>query len=84
MGRLLIGERREQGVVGTQGVGRDAELAHARIIGQDDVDRRRQSPSPAALVEDVRDGDGAEGAPREGLAEGGIERAGAHLVEEPE
>jgi hypothetical protein len=65
-------------------VGGDAELAHARILGPDDVDRRRQPARPPALIEEVRDGDGAEGAPGEGLAEGGVERAGAHLVEEPE
>jgi hypothetical protein len=65
-------------------MGRDAQLAHARIIGQHDGDRRRQPAGVAALIEDVRDGDGAEGAPRAGLAEGRIEGAGADLVEEPQ
>jgi hypothetical protein len=47
-------------------VRRDAELAHARISGQDDVDRGQQPAGPPALIEDVRNRDGAEGAPREG------------------
>ena len=73
-----------EGVVGVEGVRRDAEVAHAGVGGQDHVERRARAAGAGALVEDVGDGGGAEGAAGERVGEGGVELGRAVPVEEPE
>jgi hypothetical protein len=42
-------------------VGRDAQIAHARIVGEHELDRGWEAARPAPVVEDMGDGGGAEG-----------------------
>lgn len=63
---------------------RDAEIAHAGIGGQDDVDRRREMAGAPALLEEMGDRCRANGLPLEGLCQRRVEEAGADLIEEIE
>jgi hypothetical protein len=65
-------------------VGGDPQVADARIGGEHEVDEGRQVARPALLVEEVGDGGRTDGAPAQGLGEGGGERGGADLIEEAE
>lgn len=62
----------------------DAQVAHPGIVGEDDVERRRDLPRSRPLVEDVCDGGGADGAAGEGVLEGDLQFRGADPVEELE
>jgi len=63
-------------------MGRDPQVAHAGIGGQHEGDRRRLPTGAAALLEDVGDRGGADGAAADRLRQGRIEGAGADLVEQ--
>src|SRR2546425_8767895 len=56
IGPLRVGTRLKQRVVGAEAVGRDAPVADARVIGQDDGEWRRSGAGPRALVEQMGDG----------------------------
>jgi hypothetical protein len=51
----------------------DAEVSHARIGGQDEIDRRWQVAGAPVLLEQMGDGGGADRLPIEGLGERAIE-----------
>ena len=61
---------------------RDAEIAHAGIGGQHEVERRGLAAGAAALLEHVGDGGGADRAAGEGLGERGLQRGRADLIEQ--
>jgi hypothetical protein len=60
----------------------DAELAHARISRQDNVDRRRQVARAPLLLEEMGDRRRADRLPRQGLGQGRIEGAGADVIKQ--
>lgn len=60
----------------------DDDVADARVVGQDDIDRRQGPTSASALVEDVGDGLGSEGVTAVRLGDGGLELGRAVPVEQ--
>ena len=63
-------------------MGRDAEVADARVGRQHEVEQGRLAAGAAALLEHVGDGGRANSAPRERLRERGVEGGGADLIEQ--
>lgn len=63
-------------------MGNDAQVAHARIIGGDLLDRRWRARSAMALVDNVRDGVRGEGSALVSERDGAVERRGAVPVEQ--
>src|SRR5712691_1250729 len=84
IGLLLGGRRVKQRVVRAEAVGRDVEVADARIIGQDDSKRGRGVARSRALVEQMSDGGGMDRAAREGVGEGRLKRRRSVLIEQAE
>jgi len=72
----------KQRVVRAEAVGRDAQVADARIVGQDDGKWRRSVAGPRALVEQMGDRGGVDGAAGQRGGQGGLQRAGPVLIEE--
>jgi hypothetical protein len=63
-------------------VGRDPEVAHAGVGGQDEVQERRLAAGAPALLEHVGDGRGADRTPAEGLGEGRVQGGRADLIQQ--
>ena len=63
-------------------MGRNAQIAHAGIGGEHELDRGREPAGAAPGVEDMGDGSGTDRAAREGLGERDVEGTGAHLIEQ--
>src|SRR5712691_11504769 len=84
IGPLRVGARVKQRVVRAEAVGRDAQVADARIVGQDDGERGWGAACPRALVEEMSDGGGVDGAAGEGVRQGRLESRRAVLIEQAE
>ena len=86
--RVVIGgllgcpRRPEQRVVGAEGPERDAEVAHAGIGGQHDVDQGQLAAHVAVLLEHVGEGGGTDRAARVSLDQGGIQGGRSDLIEQ--
>jgi len=65
-------------------MGGDAEVPHAGVGREDDLDRRRQAAGTALLLQEVGDGRGTDGLALERRGQRALERRGPHLVEEPQ
>src|SRR5215831_6681680 len=77
----LLGDMGERVVAGER-VGRDAQVAHARVVGQDDGDGRRRLPGACPLVEEMRDRGGGDGTALERRGQCGLECGGTVSVEQ--
>jgi hypothetical protein len=62
-------------------VWRDAEVAHAGVVGEYDLDERGSILRATLLIEDMRNRLGGRGSARERLADGRIEGPRALAVE---
>jgi len=63
-------------------VRRDAEVAHAGVVRQDDGERWGLAPRASALVQQMGDGSGIDGAAGQRGGQRGVERAGPVLIEQ--
>jgi len=71
--------------VRAEGARPDAEITHARVGGQHQVDRWREPACPAPLVQDLgTEAALMDGVPRECFGERGVEDARAGLIEQAE
>jgi hypothetical protein len=76
----LTGAR--QRVVGTEGTGRNAQVAHTRVVGEYEGDRNGCLAGASALVEHVGDRLGGEGAALVRLGEREVDLRGAVDIEQ--
>jgi hypothetical protein len=81
---MVTSGARCEDVVGVEAMRLDDLIADARIVGQRGAEDGLRPLGAAALIEDVSDRLGAEGASRMRVAKGGIERVRAVGVEKSE